>query len=245
MVRKLLRPAAVPITWLLLHTPISANQVTFIALLTGLMGNVLLSASSNVAYLAAVALLQLWYLLDHVDGQIARYRKSASLTGRFYDFLMHHVIHGTVFCGLGWYFWKLRQGDWSVFLMISTPLCMILFNLLHDIQYKTFHERLAGEKSIRLRSTPETQATGSAQTSNTPKRIFSFLHKSCEMHIVMNVLTLSAILEALSVIPFDSRLLLMFYYSVVIPFITVSKITYIICSKQVDQRFHSIYDINQ
>ena len=109
MVRRLLRSMALPITWLLLHTPMTANQVTFFALITGLLGILFLASHTPAFYLAGAILLQLWYLLDHVDGQIARYRNSASLTGRFFDFMMHHLIDGCLFFALGFNAFILSQ----------------------------------------------------------------------------------------------------------------------------------------
>src|SRR5437762_1650191 len=82
MVRYVLRDLALPFTWLLLHTPVTANQVTLASLVVGLFGISLFAATSNASFLTGTLLLQLWYLLDHVDGQIARYRKTACLSGR-------------------------------------------------------------------------------------------------------------------------------------------------------------------
>src|SRR3989338_5676458 len=101
MVRHILRDAALPVTWLLLHTPITANQVTFFSLVIGIVGIGLFSALAPSLFLAGTILLQLWYFLDHVDGQIARYHKTVSITGRFFDFLTHHIIHGVIFFSLG------------------------------------------------------------------------------------------------------------------------------------------------
>ena len=81
-VRTILRDAALPVTWLLLHTKITADQVTLASLAVALLGMIALALPGTGWFVAGVLLLQLWYYLDHVDGQIARYRKTVSLTGR-------------------------------------------------------------------------------------------------------------------------------------------------------------------
>ena len=55
-------------------------------------------------WIVAAGLLQLWYLLDHVDGQLARLRGTASLDGVQLDFLMHHTVNLLVPLG--------AVGDW-------------------------------------------------------------------------------------------------------------------------------------
>ena len=96
MVRNILRDAALPITWLCLHTQITANQVTLISLVIALIGVSSFALSSNASFLIGSVLLQVWYLLDHVDGQIARYRNTSCLSGRFFDYVTHHLIHGAI-----------------------------------------------------------------------------------------------------------------------------------------------------
>ena len=142
MVRKILRPAALPITWMLLHTPVTADQVTLAALLIGIVGLLLFAAVSKSLFLAGAILLQLWYLLDHVDGQIARYRKTACLTGRFFDFMMHHIIHGILFFTLSFYCYSATGHVFFLILGFIVSFMMTLFNLVYDAKCKTFIEKL-------------------------------------------------------------------------------------------------------
>ena len=80
MARNITRDMAVPLTWLFLHTRITANQITLLSLLVGLSASVAFVFFSKVNIFIGALLLQTWYLLDHVDGQVARYRKQQSLT---------------------------------------------------------------------------------------------------------------------------------------------------------------------
>jgi phosphatidylglycerophosphate synthase len=49
-----------------------------------------------------VATLWLWYLLDHVDGQLARLHNTQSVTGIYFDFMMHHLVHPAVAFAIGY-----------------------------------------------------------------------------------------------------------------------------------------------
>ena len=64
---------------------LSANQVTAISLLVGLAAGVLLVFPNPVLWLVGIPLLYLYFVLDCVDGEIARYRKTSSLVGSYLD----------------------------------------------------------------------------------------------------------------------------------------------------------------
>jgi hypothetical protein len=95
------RPAALRVTRIALHWPLSPHWVTVMALLVALAGAAALGSGSPAGLVAGVLLLHFWYLLDHVDGQLARYHGRSSVTGIFFDFWMHHVVLLAVSLGLG------------------------------------------------------------------------------------------------------------------------------------------------
>jgi phosphatidylglycerophosphate synthase len=87
------RAVSIYATALLLRTGVTADQVTVASVVTGLLGAVALGASGLAAGLAAVALLYVSFLLDQVDGEVARYRGRTSLRGVYLDELRHLVIY--------------------------------------------------------------------------------------------------------------------------------------------------------
>lgn len=242
MVRHILRDAALPITWLLLHTPVTANQVTLASLLVGLWGIFLMVFSAKGLFLLGALLLQTWYLLDHVDGQIARYRGTACLTGRFFDFLTHHIIHGVVFFALGFYCF--HKTGFLLFILwgFLTALSMWLFNLIQDTKYKTFFEKLLTLKNIEIVSREHLEATPLKDASlSSLKQVFILLHKMSEMHVLMNVLTLAALFQSFVKSMFDLRLALFVIYGVIVPTIAIVKVTYIISNRKIDQEFEDTF----
>lgn len=244
MVRTFLRDAALPCTWLLLQTKITANQVTLLAILVGLLSCLYLALPGGGPFLIAVFLLQLWYYLDHVDGQIARYRGTASLTGRFFDFLMHHIIHAAVFFALGCYAWMKEEMAWAAIWGFVIAFSMTAFNMLHDIKSKTFIEKLLktpGLLRIQPRANgPHMDGNGKTKPSRR-RRLFSFAHKLCEIHVVMNLLTVFALTGFFFDWPVDFRMPAFLLYGFLVPVIAVAKLTYIIIHRQIDTEFAACF----
>ena len=239
MVRHILRDAALPVTWVLLHTPITANQVTLISLIVGLIG-IIFFALPPFFFLIGTLLLQLWYLLDHVDGQIARYRKTASLTGRFFDFMMHHIIHISILFSLGVYSFFLTQQFLFVLWGFVSSVALLVFNLIHDVKYKTFFERLAVlEKPFSVRSSDACQSMNGAKEFTVSRKVFSVLHKACEVHVLMNILTLAALLQVFTSLSLDLRFFLFLFYGIAAPLLAVVKLSYLIGGKKIDEEFQS------
>lgn len=89
------------IVWLLLHTKISANQVTLIGLGFGILSGIMFSLGDPIYCFAASLLLQMEYLLDTVDGHIARYRGTVSMSGTYFDIMMHYISETFIFLCAG------------------------------------------------------------------------------------------------------------------------------------------------
>ncbi len=241
MVRRILRPAALPITWLLLHTSVTANQVTGSAILLGLLGNIALAATGTGWFLTGTILLQIWYLLDHVDGQIARYRKTSGLTGRFYDFLMHHLIHGTLPFALGWYTFAITEIPVWILIGFIGSISLMLFNMLYDIQYKTFFEKILAMPQITKK--PQETAVEEKSESHTDwrRKGFSAAHKSIEMHVLMNTLTAGAFVEFFFFPDAPFRGFFCLLYCLLIPALTVMKYALWISQQRADKEFNRLF----
>lgn len=242
MVRHVLRDAALPITWLLLHTNITANQVTLASLIIGLTGIGMFSITARSAFLIGAIFLQVWYLLDHVDGHIARYRKTACLSGRFFDFLTHHIINGVIFFALGVYCFQVTGKVSFVILGFLTSMAMIVFNLLHDTKYKTFFERIVQDKNVSLKAgNGETVFSRTEKQDQILRSGFAFLHKICEIHVLMNILTAAALLETIMKLPFGLRFVTFLLYSIIVPLLAVTKTSHLILTREIDREFEDIF----
>lgn len=89
------------LTKALLRTPISANGVTWIMILTGASAGLALLIPGIGGALLAAALGQLQMLVDCCDGEVARWRQTFSPAGTFLDKIGHYTAEGIIPLALG------------------------------------------------------------------------------------------------------------------------------------------------
>ncbi len=86
------RPPAAVLVWLLRGTPITPNQVSFLAIAVAAGGcAALVLWRTWLGLCVAGGLLQLAYVIDCVDGQLARIKNMASPVGALLDFMLDEV----------------------------------------------------------------------------------------------------------------------------------------------------------
>ena len=93
------RRLSIYVTWFFAHLGLGANQVTLLSLVFALIGIVNLALGH---FAVGILAINIWYTLDHVDGELARLRKSSSLGGTFFDTVINFLIQPFTF--LGWCF---------------------------------------------------------------------------------------------------------------------------------------------
>ena len=106
------RPPAAVVVYLLRNTRVTPNQVTFVsAVVAAGAGAMIALLPGHLWLIAAIAVFELSFVLDCVDGQLARLRKTASPLGHLLDFLMDElkalVILGCVAIRL----WRQTESD--------------------------------------------------------------------------------------------------------------------------------------
>jgi phosphatidylglycerophosphate synthase len=145
LARRVARPTAVYGTWLAIRLGLSAHQVTLLALASSGAAVLALMTGSRWGFVAGVALAHLAFWLDHVDGQVARWRGTASLDGVYFDYLMHHVANLGLGFALG-YGLAAQSGDlrWAA-AGFAIALGWAALGLHNDCRYKAFFQRLKRE----------------------------------------------------------------------------------------------------
>ena len=195
MARRISRPAALRITRCIAPWGVSANAATLAAWACGAAAAAAVAWGTVGGWLLGAGLLQLWYLLDHVDGQLARLRGTASLDGVQLDYLMHHTVNLLVPLGVG--FGLFAAGAEPLWLLAGLVwgVSLLLITLQHDARYKAFVRRL---KRVRGRLLVEggggSRPAPQPPVPRTPLRLIAWTtRKACEAHVIMNVLSLLAI----------------------------------------------------
>ncbi len=200
LARCIVRPSAIYGTWLAIRLGSSAHQVTCLALAASLLAAGLIATGERGLFIAGVALAQLAFWLDHVDGQVARWRQTASLDGVYFDYLLHHVANLALGFALGFGL-SMRSGDprWALAGFAIAGGWAIL-SLHNDCRYKAFFQRLKSTEACYI----VYGGSGGcpAPPLPWPRRGTGFFtwpaYKLCESHAVLLELTVLAGLAALA-----------------------------------------------
>ena len=190
MARRISRPLALRITRVLIPCGVSAHGTTLAAWLCGLAAAGAFAQGSAWGWVCGAALLQVWYLLDHVDGQLARFHGTASLDGVQLDYLMHHTLNLLVPLSVGCGLFTATLEPWWALAGLVWGLAALLLGLRHDARYKAFVQRLK-----RLEGRLEVIGGGGARPEPPAAAPRSWLplaswlvRKACEPHATMNLL---------------------------------------------------------
>jgi len=260
------RPAAVYGTWLAIRWGLSAHAVTLGAVLTTLLAALALARGGLWGWIGGALLLHIAFWLDHVDGQVARWRGTAGLDGVYFDYLYHHLWSLVVGFGLGWGVARVWEQPLGIVAGFLVALGWVLLGLHNDCRYKAFFERLKRvgaepEERIALADPlptgwtfqarldhpdrPETIAASDPidQPPLQPAPIRSLMTQAalvaCEPHQVVIALTLLALVGAM--VGTEAGAVLMAAYlgsmALLAPTLAVARITRAIVGGRIEQGF--------
>lgn len=215
------RALDIRITWLLLHTPITANQVTIIMIICGFISTFFFSIGGYWYSLVGALILQLIYSLDGVDGEIARYRKSESTIGVFLDLVMHLSSVSMPLAGIAV---GLFRQDPGIDIMLL-GLAVGMFSAFEmDIQALKHHAifmklvRTAKVSNRVVKSIKVEQKTEDNKDSKL-KRVFrKYINPFYENYLIMQVVTVAAI--------FNEFYWMLLFYGITFPIIWFVKLVY-------------------
>lgn len=191
------RKPSIYITWLLLHTPITANGATLLFLLTGFIAASVFIIGGKWAFLTGSILLEFWYIMDMVDGEIARYKKQTSLTGVYFDCMSHYIIHPLIFMcvGLGLYKYYHQINLLVISIIAGYSICMI--SVTTDVFNAVFFQKLSKclKQNFKDNSLNTTSANIAIAQASIPKKLFSLLHLLCTFPSIMNAILIFSIVN--------------------------------------------------
>jgi phosphatidylserine synthase len=201
LARRFARPSAVYGTWAAVRLGVSAHQATTAALLSGLAGAAAIGSGDPRGFVAGVALLWLAFWLDHVDGQVARWRGTAGLDGVYFDYLMHHVQNMAVGFAMGFGLaTRTGQVAWAA-AGFAIAAGWAVLGLHNDCRYKAFVQRLkATTTSYRVDGGSGGRPAPAAGWPRRGLGVLTFpAFKACEPHVVLMGLTGLAALAVVKV----------------------------------------------
>ena len=146
--RLFVRKIAILITWVLIHTPITANQVTFIHTILVIFGAGLFFMNNQTYNIIGSVLILLGFLLDRVDGQVARYRKKMSNKGYFLDYFGHFLSRAIFFSGISISYYLRSNNIVFLFLGFSSVIFWFHYHYMYQVRYYFLYTDLKRDKNL-------------------------------------------------------------------------------------------------
>ena len=153
------RRISIYITRMLITLPVSANHVTLASIgLTFLAATTFVLFYDLKYWLLGILLYQFAYTLDYVDGEIARYKGTSSLSGLFFDRVASTINETILFIGIFWSLFIRSHEEWILLLGIGTILGVLFPRVCMGSAYQSALEAIlqtsnvAGTKMVDIRS---------------------------------------------------------------------------------------------
>jgi phosphatidylglycerophosphate synthase len=150
--RYVLRPLSIPVTWAALGLGLSANGVSYISVIFSIAGGVLFSLEGFIFPLWGAILLNIFSILDCVDGNISRVTKTAGPWGGWADAVMGFIAYTAVLLSTGIYVFH-RTGWWPILVVsaISSSanlLTRAAYQIYKNIEPDTAHGSVSFERKL-------------------------------------------------------------------------------------------------
>jgi len=110
---KIFVPPAIFLTWFFVNTGVSANIVSLISGLFAVLGGTMITSENNYIVLIGSFGYMIYYLLDYVDGGVARFNGNIGVGGQYIDWIMHIVSSISIFTGIFVVAYNI-EGSWIV-----------------------------------------------------------------------------------------------------------------------------------
>ncbi|MEK6834671.1 MAG: CDP-alcohol phosphatidyltransferase family protein [Nanoarchaeota archaeon] len=155
--RRFFRIFSIYFTKILLYFNVSANIISISALIFGIIGSLYFYYGK---FLIGSLIMQLWFLADTLDGELARYyykknkKKNYLVKGEFLDLNSHHLIHSLMFIGLSLGLYNLYNNIGMIYFGISSLFALLLNELIDLNKIKVlFYESINKKIKIKLNKT--------------------------------------------------------------------------------------------
>lgn len=168
------------VTWVLARTLVTPNMVTWSMFVFGIAGGVLLSMKSSLMAFLGPFCFQLLYLLDCVDGELAKITRTFSPLGEPLDLLCHYVTETALYVGTGIGLYFRTEQNFILYVM----LMVTIFQLFHRTSIATLYLLYGAKKNILFK-----KVRTEGRFKNTFFKIIGFFSRSDSVYSVL-ILTL-------------------------------------------------------
>jgi len=112
------RPLAFLFVKLIFPTNLTPNQISFVALGFGILAGIMYGFTTPQVEVLAGILVIIYNVLDCSDGQLARLKKTGTITGRIIDGFSDWVVSAAVYLGIGFGYANQAENVFSMWLVV-------------------------------------------------------------------------------------------------------------------------------
>ncbi|MBI4432063.1 MAG: CDP-alcohol phosphatidyltransferase family protein [Candidatus Omnitrophica bacterium] len=225
--RHVMRRISIYITATLVPFSVSPFWVNFASIVSGLAGAWFLSQGQ---WFLGIIFVNGWYLLDHVDGEVARAQGITCASGLFFDTIANAIVPPFTFLGLGVGLGWVAAGFTAFYgsLMLSViPFCesMVILQRVRQGRIRITAPDTYGQKSQENK----------AASRPFLKKFFSIWHETVTFPVFLPVLTLGIFL-------FQERLLepLLIYYAASSTAVWILIIAHAVVTQKIDRFYPEV-----
>lgn len=260
-----IRKVSIYFTWALLHFPLTANNVTVLAIATGLFASLLFGMNYLIA---GMIVLQLSMVFDFCDGEVSRYRGQQSKEGSYLDKIYHFLVHPSVFAGLTIGAHQIHPTTFVVVVGFITTISIFSNTMIKgyagELAIWSHSRRLLNKLNLALEADPNDQTLLSdllntesfKRSSETGGNVFIEKAKQSSLaHVISNmsnkwdfpyiffVVTVATFIQLF--IPmvsigdayFTPLELVLLFFAVTYPFWMIFFLTYILVTRQIERGY--------
>jgi CDP-alcohol phosphatidyltransferase len=121
---------------------VSANTLTVASIGAGVAAAVLLALPDYAMNLAAVGLLYLSFLLDQVDGEVARYHRNCTLAGSYLDEIRHLIIYPAPVFAISMQFFQIGPMPLMAGAGFCASMSLVILRFNSNAKYLLFSKKM-------------------------------------------------------------------------------------------------------
>lgn len=139
-------------SYLLIKLRITADQATIMFFILGLLGSVFYSFNSIELSILGYIFFRLHIIVDMSDGDIARFNKSYSIRGAYWDSVIHSIVNPTYYILIAYSFFL--QFDDTIFLILCAFIGLSS-SVLMSVKNNYYKAMLFNKKELEVKKVNE------------------------------------------------------------------------------------------
>ncbi|MDD3089514.1 MAG: hypothetical protein PHT95_06190, partial [Candidatus Omnitrophica bacterium] len=228
--KNIARRISIYMTWLFVSCGMNAMSATTLFVVSGFLASGFLMLGREPFFFIGAVTLHIWYILDHVDGEVARWNEETSYTGMYYDLLCHYIIHPIVFFSIGIGLFAATRNFAFVLAGSAAAFGSVMMGAVEDLKDLV----VLGAGGALSRASEGTIDRTDIRDKGIFFRMFSFTHKTTTFPVFINVFLLASVLDiAAKTLFFKAAVIL--YYAVSLNLVWASRASAFVVMRKVDR----------